>query len=375
MPCLNEEETLSKCIVKALRSIEAHNLNAEILIADNGSTDRSRLIANNLGARVIDVKEKGYGNTLRAGIFNSKGRFIIMGDSDDSYDFSDLMPFITNLRNGDDLVVGNRFKGGIQKNAMPFLHRYLGNPVLSFLGRLFFKTPVKDFHCGLRGMNKSSIIELGLSTSGMEFASEMIVKSAINNLKVSEVPIKLYCDGRSRDPHLNTWRDGWRHLCFLLVHSPKWLFLYPGLLFLLIGLLSASGIFIGAVRFGIVNLDLGGVSYLSILSIIGFQSVFFYFFSTIRRDSTGIYSNTGAKFFQNINDHLNICILGGGGMFLIGIMLTVYSLRFSSIPFNQSLATNHIAKILVPAVTSSLLGIQVVFNSFFLSILNARLKE
>lgn len=220
MPCLNEEETLAKCIVKAQSFIDTHQLDAEILIADNGSTDRSVAIALSLGARVINVEEKGYGNTLNRGILNSMGKYVIMGDSDDSYDFGNLMPFIICLRNGVELVVGNRFKGGIEKGAMPFLHKYLGNPGLSFLGRLLFRIPINDFHCGLRGMNRASITQIGLSTTGMEFASEMIVKSALNNLGIAEVPIKLYRDGRSRKSHLNTWRDGWRHLSFLLLNNP-----------------------------------------------------------------------------------------------------------------------------------------------------------
>lgn len=356
-------------------SIQAHDLNAEILIADNGSTDQSKLIASNLGARVINVAEKGYGSTLRSGILNAKGRFIIMGDSDDSYDFSDLLPFITNLRNGDDLVIGNRFKGGIEKNAMPFLHKYLGNPVLSFLGRLFYNIPIKDFHCGLRGMNKSAILELGLSTSGMEFASEMIVKSAINNLKVSEVATKLYPDGRSRGPHLNTWRDGWRHLCFLLMHSPKWLFLYPGLVFLFIGILSATLACIGVVRLSIVNVDLSSASYLSMLTIIGFQSVFFYFFSMIKNDNLSGLGRIGLKLFEGVSNHVNTYILSGSFIFLIGTTLTIYFSHVGGGAFDQTLTTNQLARILVSIVTGSLLGIQVVFNSFFLSILNTRLKE
>ena len=224
MPCLNEEETIGLCIRKALSFLEQHQIKGEVLIADNGSTDQSRDIARRLGARVVNVEEKGYGSALLGGIRAAKGQYIIMGDSDDSYDFLNLMPFVSKLREGYDLVMGNRFKGGIEKGAMPFLHRYLGNPVLTFIGRLFFRIGISDFHCGLRGFRRESILAIGLNTPGMEFASEMVVKSALSGLKIAEVPTTLSPDGRSRPPHLNTWRDGWRHLRFLLIYSPRWMF-------------------------------------------------------------------------------------------------------------------------------------------------------
>ncbi|GAM65762.1 dolichol-p-glucose synthetase [Vibrio ishigakensis] len=236
MPCLNEEETLSICINKAKNYLDQHNIIGEVLVSDNGSSDRSIEIAKKNGARVIEVKEKGYGAALSAGIKAAKGKFVIMGDADDSYDFNNLDPFMKSLRSGSDLVMGNRFKGGIEPGAMPFLHKYIGNPVLSFLGRLFFKIKCKDFHCGLRGFNRNSILGLNLHTTGMEFASEMVVRSSLNELKIDEVPTTLSIDGRTRSPHLNTWRDGWRHLCFLLMYTPKWLYLYPAILFIAFGL-------------------------------------------------------------------------------------------------------------------------------------------
>lgn len=236
MPCLNEAETLATCVRKARGFLEQSGVVGEVMVADNGSTDGSQQIARENGAVVVDVSERGYGAALLGGIRASKARFVIMGDADDSYDFTGLMPYVERLRAGADMVVGNRFRGGIAKGAMPFLHKYLGNPVLSFLGRLFFNIKIGDFHCGLRGFNREKILELNLVTPGMEFASEMIVKSALAHQRIDEVPTTLKPDGRSRPPHLRTWRDGWRHLRFLLIFSPRYLYVIPGLLLLAVGL-------------------------------------------------------------------------------------------------------------------------------------------
>jgi hypothetical protein len=248
MPCLNEAETIEVCVRKARGYLERAGIHGEVLIADNGSTDGSQAPATDAGARVVSVPEKGYGAALMGGIKAARGRYVVMGDADDSYDFESLDPFLERLRQGDDLVMGNRFKGGIAPGAMPFLHRYLGNPVLSFLGRLFFKIKLGDFHCGLRGFNRQSMLDLGLSTTGMEFASEMVVKSALMKLRMSEAPTTLKPDGRSRAPHLKTWRDGWRHLRFLLLHSPKWLFIYPGAAIVAAGLLLSAALATGPVQ-------------------------------------------------------------------------------------------------------------------------------
>lgn len=237
MPCLDEAETIRVCIEKALGYLEQSGVVGEVLVADNGSTDGSMDIAAAAGARVIAVDKKGYGAALIGGIAAARGRYVIMGDADDSYDFSALAPFVEELRGGADLVIGNRFRGGIAPGAMPFLHRYLGNPVLSFLGRLFYRIPIGDFHCGLRGFSRDAIRALGLSAPGMEFASEMIVKASLKRLTLLEVPATLSRDGRARPPHLSTWGDGWRHLRFLLLHSPRWLFYYPGLVMIAAGLL------------------------------------------------------------------------------------------------------------------------------------------
>ncbi len=229
MPCLNEARTLPACIDKARGFLARHGVSGEVVVADNGSSDGSQALATRLGARVIHVAERGYGSALRAGIAAAHGRFVVMGDSDDSYDFSALESFLAELRSGADLVVGNRFRGGVAPGAMPFLHRWLGNPVLSFMGRRFFGGPLRDFHCGLRGFRRQAMLQLDLVTPGMEFASEMIVKSLQAQLDIREVPTRLAKDGRDRPPHLNTWRDGWRHLRYLLLYTPRWLFLYPGL--------------------------------------------------------------------------------------------------------------------------------------------------
>ena len=245
MPCLNEAETISGCIAKAKSFLERASIVGEVLIADNGSSDGSVALAQRGGATVITVAERGYGAALRAGIAAARGRFVIMGDADDSYDFSNLDPFIAKLRAGCDLVMGNRFTGGIAPGAMPFLHRYLGNPLLSFIGRMFFRAKIGDFHCGLRGFRRDAILALDLRSSGMELASEMVVRAAVGNLNIAEVPTTLAVDGRSRRPHLRTWHDGWRHLRFLLMFSPRWLFLYPGLALVALGALGVAVLFSG----------------------------------------------------------------------------------------------------------------------------------
>jgi glycosyltransferase involved in cell wall biosynthesis len=240
MPCLNEAETIEVCVRKARGFLERSGVKGEVLIADNGSTDGSQALAEKEGARVVAVPEKGYGAALMGGIRAARGRYVIMGDADDSYDFENLEGMVQHLRDGAELVMGNRFKGGIEPGAMPFLHKYLGNPVLSFIGRLFFKIPVGDFHCGLRGFSRQSILELGLQSPGMEFASEMVVKASLYDLRIEETPTTLKPDGRSRPPHLKTWRDGWRHLRFLLLHSPRYLFIYPGVALIALGLLGGA---------------------------------------------------------------------------------------------------------------------------------------
>lgn len=275
MPCLNEAETLARCISKAQSFLARTGIAGEVVIADNGSTDGSREIAQRLGARVVAVPQRGYGAALNGGIQAARGRYVIMGDADDSYDFSRLDAFVAALRDGADLVMGNRFKGGIAPGAMPWHHRYIGNPVLSAIGRLFFRTPIADFHCGLRGFSRASVLALNLRTSGMEFASEMVVKAAQAQLDLREVPTTLDKDGRSRRPHLRAFRDGWRHLRFLLLFSPRWLFLYPGMLLLGLGLLVGGILLPGPFRVAHVNFDVHTFLVAALCIIVGLQSISF----------------------------------------------------------------------------------------------------
>jgi glycosyltransferase involved in cell wall biosynthesis len=276
MPCLNEAETIGTCVAKAQKFLETTGTVGEVLVADNGSTDGSIEIARRLGARVVAVETKGYGAALSGGIAAARGTFVIMGDADDSYDLGNLGAFLEELRSGRDLVMGNRFRGGIEAGAMPWLHYYLGNPVLSFIGRLLFGIPVRDFHCGLRGFRRSAILGLDLKTTGMEFASEMVVRSSLQGLNITEVPTTLKPDGRSRAPHLKTWRDGWRHLKFLLMYSPKWLFFYPGFLLTGFGLLLSSLLVFGPFRLTpYLELDLSSFLASCLLTIMGVQLITF----------------------------------------------------------------------------------------------------
>ncbi len=273
LPCLDEAETLEPCIRTIQQCITDANLDAEIIVADNGSSDGSREIATRLGARLVEVSDRGYGNALMGGFDAARGRFLIMGDADESYDFAEAFPMIEGLRAGADLVMGSRMQGRIEPGAMPWLHRWLGNPVLSFVGRLLFRTPVSDFHCGLRGLTKKAYRQLGLRTSGMEFASEMVVKAAARGLQIGEVPITLRPDGRSRAPHLQTWRDGWRHLRFMMVLSPRWTLFAPGLVLTALGVAALGALSLGPVVIGSVSFDVHTMVVASLLVIVGYQAV------------------------------------------------------------------------------------------------------
>lgn len=273
MPCLNEAKTIGKCVQKAIQALAESGINGEVLVADNGSTDGSQEIAQAAGARVVAVTSRGYGAALLGGIQAAEGRYTIMGDADDSYDFSNLKPFINALRDGNQLVMGNRFRGGIAPKAMPFLHRYLGNPVLSALGRIFFQLPVGDFHCGLRGFETQAIRNLHLQSPGMEFATEMVAKASFAKLRVTEVPTTLHPDGRGRPPHLRTWRDGWRHLRFMMLFSPAWIFMGPGLFLLLSGLLGLSILWQGPSVWGSIGFDITTMLFCSAAVILGFQAI------------------------------------------------------------------------------------------------------
>jgi len=374
MPCLNEAETLAICITKAKHFLDNNQVEGEIIIADNGSTDGSQEIAKNLKAKVIPIKEKGYGSALKGGIEAALGTYIIMADADDSYDFEALLPFLTELRAGNDLVMGNRFKGGVEKGAMPFLHKYLGNPVLSFLGRLFYKINIGDFHCGLRGFSKEAYFKMDLKTTGMEFASEMIVKSKLNNLKIIEVPTTLKPDGRTRKPHLNTWRDGWRHLRFLLLYSPQWLFLIPGVLLIIIGFITSAIIISQPIVINNIRLDIHTLLYTSSLVLVGFQFIIFYALTKVYAVENKLLpkSNRYNKLFKYLNLETGLII--GVLFFIIGIVLSYYGLNIWKHSNFGELNPSKTLRIVIPAVFTILLGMQIIFFSLFFSILGLKNK-
>ena len=372
MPCLNEAETLATCIKKAKKALAHLKVEGEVLIADNGSHDGSPEIAAELDARVIHVAEKGYGSALLGGIKAARGKYIIMGDADDSYDFENLGPFLEELRAGYELVMGNRFKGGIAPNAMPPLHRYLGNPVLTGIGRLFFNSPCGDFHCGLRGFSKAAIQRLDLRTTGMEFASETVVKATLHGLRITEVPTTLSVDGRNRPPHLRSWRDGWRHLRFLLLYSPRWLFLYPGLLLMLIGAVVGGWLLLGPRVVDGVTLDVHTLLYAAMAIIIGYQAVIFAVFTKVFGVTEGLLPEDQrlTTMFRYIQ--LETGIITGSLMLVGGVGLSVYALSFWSATSFGPLDPSRTLRLVIPAVTMIALGLQTVLSSFFLSILGMK---
>ncbi|MFQ6017016.1 MAG: glycosyltransferase family 2 protein [Kiloniellaceae bacterium] len=369
MPCLNEAETLDVCISKARQYIESRNIDGEVLVADNGSTDGSQGIAESLGARVVSVVQRGYGAALLGGIAAARGRFVIMGDADDSYDFTALDPFMEKLRDGYDLVMGNRFRGGIEPGAMPFLHRRLGNPVLTRVGRLLFHSPVGDFHCGLRGFDRQAIERLGLSTTGMEFASEMVVKASLQKLKITEVPSTLSPDGRTRPPHLRSWRDGWRHLRFLLLFSPRWLFLYPGALLMLLGLASMIWLLPGPRRLDGLTLDVHTLAYSAAAIICGFQAVAFAVFAKIYAINAKLLPEDPR--IARLGDifSLEIGIIVGLLLVIGGLAASVYAVGSWGRSSFEDLDPTVSMRIVLPGVTALVLGLQVIFSSFFFSVL------
>jgi len=369
MPCLNEAETLATCIQKALGYLARSGVAGEVLIADNGSTDGSQAIARGLGARVIDVPEKGYGAALIAGIAGARGRFVIMGDSDDSYDFSALDPFITKLRDGYDLVMGNRFKGGIAPGAMPPLHRYLGNPVLSTIGRVFFGGPIRDFHCGLRGFSRVAIAALDLRAPGMEFASEMVVKATMRGLRITEVPTTLSPDGRSRPPHLRSWRDGWRHLRFLLIFCPRWLFLYPGAVLFALGALAMAALLAGPVRLGGITLDVHSLLYASGAVVMGFQAVQFWVFARLYGGVTGLLPEPQRLTRALSRFGLEAALVVAGGLLLLGLGLGFVALAQWGTQDFGALSGGKVMRLAIASVTAMLLGLQLAFGAFFLALL------
>ena len=372
LPCLNEARTLEACLRKANLAIATHQLNAEIIVADNGSEDGSQAIALRCGARVIPVEERGYGAALMAGITQATGTYVIMADADDSYDFTAIFPFVTKLREGSDLVMGCRLPkagGTISPGAMPWLHRWLGNPVLSGIGRMFFHCPVTDFHCGMRAFRRSTIESLDLRATGMEFASEMVIKATVMGARITEIPITLHKDGRDRRPHLRTWRDGWRHLRFMLLYCPRWLFVLPGLFLFLTGMVGGTLLLTGPLNLGRVTFDTNTLLVAAMGTLVGFNLMTFGIFSKTFAISAGFLPKDTffTKVFQFLSLEIGIFLgtitsLGGLALLVLGVLYW-QSHNFGALSYPESL------RLVIPGTTMLTLGIEMIFSSFLLSLL------
>lgn len=375
MPCLNEVLTLASCIEKARQFLCREGVSGEVLIADNGSTDGSQALAASLGARVLGVPTLGYGAALIAGIEAARGRFVIMGDSDDSYDFSDLGAFLVKLRGGAELVMGNRFRGGIRPGAMPPLHRFLGNPVLSFVGRTLFNAPVGDFHCGLRGFDRQAVCNLRLRCTGMEFASEMVVKASLHGLRIAEVPTVLSPDGRNRPPHLRSWRDGWRHLRFLLLFSPRWLFLYPGIALLLLGVGVMSWLWPGPRQLGSLQLDVHTMLYAMASAVAGMQLVVLAVCAKAFAVSHGIHPPSRTisllRAWLTFEGGLvgGLLLIGLGFGFAVDSLLTWERAGFGSL--NPSVGMRSV----IPSLAMLIAGVQLLLTSLFMGVIDLRVHQ
>lgn len=369
MPCLDEAATLEECIRAAQDGLRRLSIDGEVIVADNGSTDGSVEIAERLGARVVHVADKGYGSALLGGIAAARGELVVMGDADATYDFRAIGPFVEELRAGHDLVMGNRFAGGIEDGAMPWLSRRIGNPVLTGLGRLFFRSPVADFHCGLRAFRKDAIVALDLRSTGMEFASEMVVKATLAGLRVTEVPTTLSRGDAGRRSHLRPWRDGWRHLRFLLLYSPRWLFLYPGLLLMGLGLAGTAWLLPGPRRVGQVTFDVQTLLYASIAIVIGFEAVLFSVFSRIFAWQEGFLplAERSQRLFRYVT--LEVGLVVGALLVLAGSIGSAYSFVHWSVMSFGELDAPKTLRVVIPSLTALVLGAQIVLASFFLSLL------
>lgn len=372
IPCLNEAATIGACVRTALESLGRLGVDGEVVVADNGSTDGSQALARESGARVVDVTQRGYGSALAAGIDAAGGTFVIMGDADGTYDFSRLDGFVEQLRDGQDLVLGNRFSGGIERGAMPFLHRYLGNPALTLIARRMFKSPAGDIYCGLRGFRRSAIQDLDLRSTGMEFAIEMVVKSSIHGLRISEVPTTLSPDARDREAHLRTWRDGWRSLRFLLLYSPSWLFLYPGLVTMLAGTTATILLALRARTIGGVTFDVHTLLYAAIAVVIGYQAVVFSAGARLFAIAEGLLPTTRSwdRLFRVITLETGIVV----GVLLLSLGLTgsIYEVVHWSHRAFGPLAYASTLRLVIPSAVLLALGWQTILASFFLSILGLR---
>jgi glycosyltransferase involved in cell wall biosynthesis len=369
MPCLNEAATVGRCVEKARGFLQRAGIEGEVVVADNGSTDPSRALAQAAGARVVAVPERGYGAALAGGIAAARGRFVIMGDADDSYDFGRLDAFVEKLRQGYPLVMGNRFKGGVVSGAMPALHRYLGNPVLSFVGRLFFSTGVGDFHCGLRGFDRAALLSLDLRTPGMEFASELVVKAALAGWQIAEVPTMLHPDGRGRAPHLRTWRDGWRHLRFLLLFSPRWLFLYPGVLLAAFGIALTVALYFTPLRVGGAGLDIHSMLYASAAALLGMQLCLFALFARMTAQNAGLLPRHAAleRLLRALT--LERGLLAGLGVAGTGLLWSAAAfLQWREAGFG-ALDPRVVMRDTIPAAALMIGGSEMILASFLLSLL------
>lgn len=374
MPCLNERETLAACIRKAHLGCQKVGIAYEILVADNGSSDGSQEVARAAGARVIDVPLRGYGAALQAGIQAAKGEFIIMGDADDSYDFSEIAPFVEKWREGNELVMGSRFRGEIKPGAMPFLHRWVGNPILTRVGNLFFRNRLSDYHCGLRGFEKQAMIDLNLRTTGMEFASEMVIKAALAKLKIAEIPITLWPDGRSRRPHLRTWRDGWRHLRFMLLYSPNWLFIIPGLVLFGLGFIILLALVRGPLDIGRVRFDIHYMVLGSLLALIGFQVVTLGLYAKVYAVSE--HFEASSRVLEIIFNYFNLerGLLVGSLIFFGGLGINSFIL-YIWLTSSFTLGGQPRLREAILAMTLMVIGLQTIFSSFFLSLLGIPKKS
>ncbi len=372
MPCLNEAETIVRCVGAALSAMRAAGIDGEVIVADNGSTDGSRQLAEDAGARVVPVAERGYGAALRGGFAAARGRYLVMGDADDSYDFGAIPAFVAKLDEGADLVMGSRFRGRIEPGAMPPAHRYLGNPVLSFLGRRFFRVPVSDFHCGIRALRKDAVDRMGLRTTGMEFASEMVVKAALFGLRIGEIPVTLRKDGRSRSPHLRTWRDGWRHLRFLFIYSPRWLYLVPGLFLTGLGVLLLVWLFAGPrILFG-ARLDVHAMLGAAAMVLVGTQAVTFAVFAKVFAITEGLLPMDPRleKGFRVVT--LETGLAAGAFFLLAGAALVFRVIGVWSGNEYQTLDYARTMRWMIPGVLLIILGAQAILSAFFLSILGLK---
>ncbi len=370
MPCLNEAATIGTCIRKAFASFDRLGIEGEVVVADNGSTDGSQAIAEDLGARVVPVAARGYGAALSGGIAAARGRWVIMGDADDSYDFAELEPFVRRLREGYELVNGNRFKGGIREGAMPWLHRWLGNPVLSVVGRTLYGTPCGDIYCGLRAFDREKVAALNIRSAGMEFAIEMIVKATMMGLKVTEVPTTLSPDAEGRQPHLNTWRDGWRSIRLLLLYSPKWLFLYPGLALLTLGLAGMVWLVPGQRSIATVTFDVSTLLYFALAVAVGLQAVYFFLTARWFGITEGLLpDDPRIRRLLEGRMRLEVGLVAGVLLVAAGLGLSVYALTtwneagFGRLDYPDTL------RVVIPGATLIICGMETALSALFVSVL------